>query len=188
MRTLFQLDNIYTDKGNGHTDYDIYTSIFENRRYAKNIMEIGIREGGSLKLWLEYFPFAVVYGIDSDTECVHWHLLDPFTGRVMIKFANAYDRLTAESYGDKKFDIIIDDGSHTLEHQKCFIDYYFDLLKDDGVMIIEDIQDIQYCDALYKCVPEKYRECVSVYDLRNRLGRYDDILFVIDKKSKSLSK
>ena len=148
MNTLFQLDNIYTDKGNSNTYYDIYTRIYENRRYAKNVMEIGILEGGSLKLWLEYFTFAVVYGIDSDSECVHWHLPDPFTGRVMIKFANAYDRLTAESYCDKKFDIIIDDRSHTLEHQKLFIHFYFDVLKEDVVMIIEDIQNIQ-CVMFY---------------------------------------
>ena len=75
MNTLFQLDNIYTDKGNSDTYYDIYTRIYENRRYAKNVMEIGIREGGSLKLWLEYFTFAVVYGIErslSNTWSVHW--------------------------------------------------------------------------------------------------------------------
>ena len=187
MKTLYELDNSYTDKGNVHSYYETYTNLFENRRYVKHVMEVGVREGGSLKLWLEYFPEAVVYGIDSDTESVQWHLLDPFTGRFMVKFADAYDKQTAESYGDTKFDIIVDDGSHTLEHQKRFIDYYFDLLKHDGVMIIEDIEKIEYCDVLYNCVPEEYRECVTVYDLRARKNRYDDILFVIDKRSKNLS-
>lgn len=185
MKTLYELDNSYTDKGNVHSYYETYTNLFENRRYVKHVMEVGVREGGSLKLWLDYFPEAIVYGIDSDTECVQWHLLDQFTGRFMVKFADAYDKQTAESYSDTKFDILIDDGSHTLEHQKCFIDYYFDLLKHDGVMIIEDIEKIEYCDVLYNCVPEEYRDCVSVYDLRTRKNRYDDILFVIDKKSKT---
>ena len=124
MNTLFQLDNIYTDKGNSNTYYDIYTRIYENRRYAKNVMEIGILEGGSLKLWLEYFTFAVVYGIDSDSECVHWHLPDPFTGRVMIKFANAYDRLTAESYCDKKNSILLLMTDHTHSNIRNFLSIF----------------------------------------------------------------
>ena len=32
---------------------------------------------------------------------VRCRILDPFTGRVMIKFANANNRLTAESYCDR---------------------------------------------------------------------------------------
>ena len=148
-------------------------------------MEIGVREGGSIKLWLEYFPEAFVYGIELDTECVYWNLLDPFTRRFVIKFADAYDRQTAESYGNKRFDVIIDDGSHTLDDQRRFIEYYFHLLRDDGVMIIEDVQNIEYCKLFYHCVPEQYRECIKVYDLRARTGRSDDVLFVIDKALKS---
>ena len=124
MNTLFELDNIYTDKGNSNTYYDIYTRIYENRRYAKNVMEIGILEGGSLKLWLEYFMFAVVYGIDLDSECVYWHLPDPFTGRVMIKFANAYDRLTAESYCDKKNSILLLMTDHTHSNIRNFLSIF----------------------------------------------------------------
>ena len=184
MKTLYELDNIYTDKGNSHTYFDSYMKIFNDRRNAENVLEVGVREGGSLKLWLEYFPEAFVHGVELSAHYVLWNLLDQFSGRYVINFADAYTKRTVESYGDQKFDIIIDDGSHVVEHQIFFIQNYFDLLKDDGVMIIEDIQNFDHCEFFYYYVPEEYRGCVSIYDLRHENNGYDNVLFVIDKSFK----
>ena len=63
MKTLYELDNIYTDKGNLHAYYDSYIKTFNSQSNAENIMEVGVRKGGSLKLWLEYFPEAFVHSI-----------------------------------------------------------------------------------------------------------------------------
>ena len=58
MSTLYDFNNAYTDKQqeNAHHYFDTYTSLFEKRRQATDVMEIGVREGGSINLWCHYFP------------------------------------------------------------------------------------------------------------------------------------
>ena len=80
-----------------------------------------------------------------------------------------------------KFDLILDDGPHTLESMKEFIKLYSQVLTDDGILIIEDIQSIEFIDILINVVPENLKEFIKVYDLRNNKNRYDDIVFTIDK-------
>ncbi len=69
--------------------------------------------------------------------------------------------------------------------------YYLPLLKEDGIAIIEDVQVIGCIDMFNLIIEEHFpelRQCVSVYDLREKKGRYDDILYVIDKRKLKESK
>ena len=54
-------------------------------------------------------------------------------------------------------------------------------MKDDGILVIEDVQSIEWINTLNDAVPDDLKNNVSVYDLRSNKGRYDDILFVINK-------
>jgi hypothetical protein len=54
-------------------------------------------------------------------------------------------------------------------------------MTDDGILIIEDIQNIKWCYPLRNAVPDELKPYIKVFDLRNVKGRYDDIVFVIDK-------
>ena len=50
-----------------HHSYDFYYPlVLERFRPLRNaaVLEIGIDQGASLKMWLEYFPHAFIYGID----------------------------------------------------------------------------------------------------------------------------
>ena len=58
------------------------------------------------------------------------------------------------------------------------------LLKEDGVMIIEDIQNFDYCEQFKMYVPVEFHDCIRIYDLRGINNQYDDVLFVIDKALK----
>jgi len=59
------IDNDRTDKNTLHSYLDIYQTLFNNKKNtAKNILEIGIYRGGSIKLWSEFFINAKIYGID----------------------------------------------------------------------------------------------------------------------------
>ena len=80
-----------------------------------------------------------------------------------------------------KFDVIIDDGPHTLESMKQFIKLYTQVLSDDGILIVEDVQDISWTNELKKTVPEHLKQYIEIYDLIPKKHRYDDILFVVDK-------
>jgi hypothetical protein len=58
---------------------------------------------------------------------------------------------------------------------------YSQLLKDDGILVIEDVQNIKWLDALRGVTPDLLKPFVHVYDRREVKGRYDDIVFTINK-------
>lgn len=52
--------NIY----HGYTD--TYYELFKDDRYDKlNILEIGVQNGFSHKMWADFFPNSMIYGIDT---------------------------------------------------------------------------------------------------------------------------
>lgn len=177
--------NDMTDKNTTHSYLDCYERLFNHLRYkAKNVLEIGIYTGGSLKLWFDYFQNATVYGVDINDENCIWY---DVKGRDRIKLLTSCDGYDPTFFlnnfvaNNIRFDAMIDDGPHTLESMKVFIVYYSSLLTEDGVLVIEDVQDIAWVNELKEIVPENLKQYIEVYDLRNVKNRYDDIMFVINK-------
>ena len=82
-----------------------------------------------------------------------------------------------------KFDFMLDDGPHTLESMIRFIKLYLPLIAKDGLLIIEDVQDWSWINILVEQVPEDLKQYIKVYDLREIKGRYDDIVFTINKNN-----
>ncbi len=80
-----------------------------------------------------------------------------------------------------KCDFILDDGPHTLESMKQFIKLYSQIMTDDGILIIEDVQSMEWINILRREVPEDLKKFTKTYDLRKYKNRYDDIVFTIDK-------
>lgn len=145
MDTLEQILNLHkSDKSTKHDYHTIYEPYFEKIRYDKiNILEVGILHGHSMLAWLEYFPNAQVYGIDIFTRVgsaeipalkrkrTHWALCDStsMVSQSTIK----------RKWPDVKFDIILDDGLHTLKGQAKTFMNLIPLLKEDGTYFIEDV-------------------------------------------------
>lgn len=90
---------------------------------------------------------------------------------------DAYDEKFSNTITD--YNVIIDDGPHTLESMKTFITLYSKCIKLDGFLIIEDIQDIEWCQELTKLVPENFT--TTVKDLRHVINRYDDIMLIMKR-------
>lgn len=84
---------------------------------------------------------------------------------------------------DIKFDFILDDGPHTLESMKQFIKLYSQIMTENGILIIEDVQSLDWIDILKNEVPEQLKQFINTYDLRSNKDRYDDIVFTIDKSN-----
>ena len=85
----------------------------------------------------------------------------------------------------KKFDIIIDDGPHSMNSQRKFIELYVPKLKKGGVAIIEDLQrygGLCLWPLMLK-TPLKYH--IEFYDLRDDLSPTDDLIFVARNTEKS---
>lgn len=145
---------------------------------AKQVLEIGIDFGGSLLLWRDYFLNAEVTGIDIDiTLCAE--ILGQ--ERINIIANDAYSAPFVDSLSNSYYDLIIDDGPHTYESMVKFLELYPKKLSDNGILILEDIPDIQWISSLMGCIPEKLRKFTKVYDYRSKHDRFDDLLIVIDK-------
>lgn len=174
--------NTLTDKDTGHSYLPVYQELFGSK-YVKRILEIGIDQGGSLKLWRDYFPEATVYGIDI-VDHVHREAGLRGDPRVVLLFHDAYDaKFVRKTFQGIKLDVAIDDGPHGLDSMKAMILLYLPLLADDGILVIEDVQRPEWFEELERTVPLEERQHIRRIDLRSKKGRYDDMLFVVDRGS-----
>lgn len=172
-------DNEKTDKNTVHSYIPEYEKLFRRLKdTAKNVLEIGIYDGGSIKLWSDYFQNAQIHGLDVDD---HATFLDEGYPRVKKYITNAYDVKLVSELSKTKFDIVIDDGPHNIESMCFFARYYSELLTDDGILVIEDIQDLSWCPYIINCIPLDMRNKIRIIDMRHIKGRIDDIMFVVDK-------
>ncbi len=130
----------------GQNIYHGYTPIYEqylkHKRLSKNnILEIGVREGSSHKMWEEYFPNSTIYGIDdfSDIACTV-KKEDMESDRIKIIVGNQSDKeLIDSNFKDISLDVVIDDGSHRSWHQQESFKYLWKYLESGGLYFIEDL-------------------------------------------------
>jgi len=185
LKTL--VDDNRTDKNTVHSYLDLYDMLLTNKRKnAKNVLEVGIHRGGSIKLWYDYFPNAIIHGLDIINSNNVWVVLKNNDRIKLYTSTNAYDESKfKENFLDKniKCDFMLDDGPHTLNSMINFIRLYSQIMTDDGILIIEDVQEWGWIDILKTHVPDNLKQYVKAYDLRVNKGRYDDIVFTIDKSS-----
>lgn len=115
--------------------YEKHLSKFRNNK--PKLLEIGIRKGGSLELWNHYFGRgSKIYGVDNDPKVLELR----FNFEADIEVGDQEDIEFWKRYTDKRgfFDIIIDDGGHTMNQQNNTITSLFNKLNYGGVYIIED--------------------------------------------------
>jgi hypothetical protein len=176
------INNEKSDKDTIHSYVELYDDILKDKKHtATDVCEIGVYHGGSIKLWKDYFPRANVYALDIKDRTDNWDgVKDP---RIKLFLDNdAYDPDFVERVlGNKRFDMILDDGPHTLPSMKLAIKHYLPLLKKDGIFMIEDVQDIKWIDDLIQATPLETRKYIWIFDRRIVKGRYDDIVFCINK-------
>ena len=189
-KTLKQLvNNVKTDKNTGHSYLDLYQQLlFSKKNTAKNILEIGIGypgdNGGSIKLWCDYFVNANIYALDIQHINDIWDEIKNKNRINLFTSIDAYDEINFKKlFLDKniKFDMMLDDGPHSLESMKQFIKLYSQIMTEDGILMIEDLPSIDWIDELKSVVPENLKKYIQSYDLRSNKNRGDDIVFVINK-------
>ena len=99
----------------------------------KRVLEIGVQGGGSLKIWKRMFPNAEIVGVDILPECKQYE-----EENVVIHIGDQHDVKFLETLGN--FDIIIDDGGHTMTQQQVSMNTLLaNQLNDGGLYIIEDL-------------------------------------------------
>ena len=146
----------------------IYEPIFKkDGSRIKAILEIGVFEGDSLREWHSRFPQAIVHGVDLSTPNVTD--LDPN----LVTIYSGVDAYSTNSISrflgirPQGYDLIIDDGPHTLESQLFFVRNYGSLLADDGIMVLEDIIHQGAREKLEEAIDLEEFEVVR-HDMRNK--------------------
>jgi hypothetical protein len=181
------VDNSRTDKNTRHSYLPLYQKLLISKKEnAKNVLEVGIYNGGSIKLWSDFFTNANVYGLDIMHIDNVWEEIKNNEKIILHTSSDAYDNdFFINNFLNKniKFDFMLDDGPHTLESMKQFIKLYSQIMTDDGILIIEDVQSLDWIDILTNEVPENLKQFIKVYDLTKIKNRYDDIVFTIDKSN-----
>lgn len=168
-----------TDKSWSHQYIHVYQALFEPIRLSVcNVLEIGVWDGDSLKMWRDYFAGAHVYGVDVEDKS------EKLAGEERITFvhSDAYTEETVNTY-KMKFDVIVDDGPHTLQSQIYCARHYSSLLNDNGIMVIEDIPSPEWIPQIADAVPDQFKPFMYGIDRRiapNRNSSNDELMFVID--------
>ena len=160
--------------------------LISKKKTAKHVLEIGIYNGGSIKLWNNFFTNATVYGLDIMNINNVWEGIKNNKNIILHTSIDAYNNdffITNFLNKNIKCDFMLDDGPHTLESMKQFINLYSQIMTDDGILIIEDVQSWGWIDILKNEVPENLKQYIKTYDLRRIKNRYDDIVFTIDKSN-----
>lgn len=107
-----------------------------------SVLEIGVNNGASLRMWSDYFISLHVnhriVGVDINPEA---------------KKSENQQRLISVEIGDQSdaaflerviaqhgpFDLVIDDGSHLSHHQQASFFFLFPHVKSGGIYIVEDV-------------------------------------------------
>lgn len=125
-----------TDKATDHQFCDFYESHLNHLRFEKiKLLEIGIYQNQSMMMWREYFPNAEIHGIDiveySDNKVdnVNYHCIDIENTEALTNFIN-------DNYD---WDVVIDDGGHTMKQQQFSFKYFLGIMKKPAIFIMEDL-------------------------------------------------
>ena len=189
LKELSQNLNGYSDKSTTHSYIDLYNKLlYRIKDTALNVLEIGIGNwndsvnGASILLWLKYFKQADIYAVDIISQ---QYMINDIKNNDRIKIfseTNAYDNtFVNKELSSIKFDMILDDGPHSLQSQLEFIKLYSPLLAENSILIIEDVQNISHFNDLIDETPDDLKKYIKIYDLRHKKARNDDLVFTIDK-------
>lgn len=146
-------DRYGSDKGSSKHRYtELYHMLFLPLRDRKiRFLEMGLLIGGpehgsdpdretndlpSVRMWLDYFPNAEIYGLDiSDFS---WFVHDRF--KFLRCDLDERDSIRRKFRDIENFNVIIDDASHASHHQQNAFLELFPKLKSGGLYIIEDLR------------------------------------------------
>lgn len=121
---------------------DIYDRHFKKFVGKKpRILEIGVQKGGSLEMWNYYFNGECeIFGIDIEEQCREIPEKLQATN-ISVEIGDQADRLFWINFlkDKEKFDIVIDDGGHTMVQQIVTFNEIYNHISEDGVFLCEDL-------------------------------------------------
>jgi hypothetical protein len=132
-----------TDKSSAWHNYTpVYDKQFAHLQHKPiKFLEIGFCKGASAHMWDQYFTAATkLHFLDIDPTAYNY--VQGLSARCELDMVdqsniNALNQFIAKVGGE--FDIIIDDGGHTMHQQITSFRVLFPQLKSKGIYVIEDL-------------------------------------------------
>ena len=187
MKTLIEIikeHNLFKKEHMWGTDKEflhMYVSAYYQNAFeplqSQNIdlFEVGTCTGASLKMWKEFFINGKVSGVDIEDRRMEEYIDNAIT----YHHTNAYSNDFVNGLGE--FDIIIDDGPHTLNSQIDFLNLYNTKLKANGIMVIEDIDSDNNIEVLSNHAETIFGKKANIIDNRSITNLSNEIILWIQK-------
>ena len=148
---------------------------FLSSMYGTNLtmLEIGVKDAGSIALWRQFFgPESKLYGGDIN----HFREVPG----VISVIGDLYSDQMVSSFPENYFDLIIDDGPHTLESFNDLLDKYYSRLKTGGYIIVEDVINKSWISPLVQRTGKiGYSRCDVIDNRKSLLRKWRNGLFIL---------
>lgn len=136
LNNLFELGCKHQTDKTTHFFLHHYDRILNDLRDLPiRLLEIGVFRGASIKMWREYFPKAEIH-------CIDIHKIDISTVKdVTLHNVDCDDEISLTNLANMlgNFDVVIDDGGHTMRQQQNALKAFWPYVKNNGIFIMEDM-------------------------------------------------
>lgn len=139
--TLYQLfDKYHARKRSCASDH--FAEVYERywrigRERVRSVLEIGVAEGGSVQAFRDYFPSALISGVDNDPR----RALIADMKRIALYDGDQTDvKFLGQLCKAGPWDIIIDDGGHEQHQQITSFTRLWRSVRPGGWYAVEDVQ------------------------------------------------
>lgn len=168
-----------TDKFHGanksipHYYGDYYDALLEPLQTKQiDVLEIGVQGGGSVRIFHDYLVNARIVGVDIE-DTWNYKAKENYP-RLSLFYFDAYRSENMAMLPVQQYDIIIDDGPHTIDSQIYFLNSFARYLKSGGRLILEDVPHYNLQAILDAVTCDKSRLTVHRFDLIT--NHFDDII------------
>jgi hypothetical protein len=115
--------------------YDRHFAAYRNK--SLTFLEIGVARGGSLQMWQRFFgPLAKIVGIDIQERSKSYESPGTFV-RIGDQADERFVQSVIDEFGVP--DVVLDDGSHQMEHIARTFNFLYPKLPKNGVYMVEDL-------------------------------------------------
>lgn len=198
MANLSQLGQHYGTDKVLHGFIPIYETYFSGRRESiRHILEIGVFFGSSIQMWRDYFPKAVIHGMDSfqghQGNGQIFANADNFWNQWQNGNVTQSERIRLYRYDQSQlgeldafvdslrrqgiqFDAILDDGSHLMRDQQITLGKLWTLIRPGGCFIMEDLHtSLSHAGDYHDILPDKSNTTLTLFQEFQKTGQMNSI-------------
>ena len=169
----------------GHTYREVYEDVLTD---TSCILELGTAHGGFVSFCKEQLGDQIFYvGADIQSLGGYNNLAD------RLYHGDVYSEQFLQWVRDNKysniFDLVIDDGPHSLQSQLWTMNHVEDFLSDDGVFICEDVMGLENAETIKSASP--FPKQTQIWDGNNHpdwirgcrpAAHCDNICVIVDRR------